>query len=55
MTGCRYNSKNTLDKNYLYLAQQLGATIIAEKEVINVLPINKDDGSDGYTVDINQN
>ena len=51
MTGCRYNSKNTLDKNYLYLAQQLGTKIIAEKEVINVLPINKDDGSDGYTVE----
>ena len=30
MTGCRYNSKNTLDKNYLYLAQQLGAEIFAE-------------------------
>ena len=30
MTGCRHNAKNTLDKNYLYLAQQLGAKIIAE-------------------------
>ncbi|MCL4154876.1 UNVERIFIED_CONTAM: hypothetical protein GTU68_001984, partial [Idotea baltica] len=50
MTGCRYNSKNTLDKNYLYLAQQLGATIIAEKEVVNVTPINKEDGSEGYTI-----
>jgi cholesterol oxidase len=27
MTGCRHNAKNTLDKNYLYLAQQLGAEI----------------------------
>ena len=51
MTGCRYNSKNTLDKNYLYLAQQLGATIIAEKEVINVLPIGNEDGSDGYSIE----
>jgi cholesterol oxidase len=50
MTGCRYNSKNTLDKNYLYLAQQLGATIIAEKEVINVLPLGNEDGSDGYAI-----
>ena len=38
MTGCRHNSKNTLDKNYLFLAQQLGAEIIAEKEVFNVIP-----------------
>ena len=50
MTGCRYNSKNTLDKNYLYLAQQLGAKIIAEKEVVNVSPIGNKDGSDGYTI-----
>ncbi|MEE9407010.1 MAG: GMC oxidoreductase [Polaribacter sp.] len=51
MTGCRYNSKNTLDKNYLYLAEQLGATIIAEKEVVNVLPIGNKDGSGGYTIE----
>ena len=49
MIGCRYNAKNTLDKNYLYLAQQLGTEIIAEKEVINVLPINHD-GSEGYEI-----
>ena len=40
MTGCPNNSKNTLDKNYLYLAQQLGVEIIAEHEVIDVLAIN---------------
>jgi len=51
MTGCRYNAKNTLDKNYLYLAQQLGAKIIAEKEVYNVTPIGKEDGSEGYTIE----
>ncbi|MBK9737235.1 MAG: GMC family oxidoreductase [Saprospiraceae bacterium] len=49
MTGCRYNAKNTLDKNYLYLAQQHGAKIIAEKEVIDVLPIG-DLGQSGYEV-----
>ncbi|GAB95176.1 cholesterol oxidase [Kineosphaera limosa] len=27
MTGCRYNAKNTLDKNYLYLAEQGGAVV----------------------------
>ncbi|WP_456379449.1 GMC oxidoreductase [Lutibacter sp.] len=51
MTGCRYNAKNTLDKNYLYLAQQLGAEIIAEKEVYNVSPIGEKDGSEGYKID----
>ena len=29
MTGCKHNAKNTLDKNYLYLAQKLGAQIYA--------------------------
>ncbi|MDH5379994.1 MAG: GMC family oxidoreductase N-terminal domain-containing protein, partial [Cyclobacteriaceae bacterium] len=29
MTGCRHNAKNTLDKNYLYLAQKLGVEILA--------------------------
>ena len=51
MTGCRRGAKNTLDKNYLYLAQQLGAEIIAEHEVIDVRPIGKLDGSDGFIVD----
>jgi cholesterol oxidase len=50
MTGCRYNAKNTLDKNYLYLAQQLGAEILAEKEVTDVRPIGAPDGSEGYEV-----
>ena len=50
MTGCRHNAKNTLDKNYLYLAQQLGVTIIAEHEVFDVLPINDTNEEDGYEV-----
>jgi len=45
MTGCRHNSKNTLDKNYLWLAQQLGAKIIAETEVIDVKPT-----AEGYEI-----
>jgi len=53
MTGCRHNAKNTLDKNYLYLAQNLGATILAENEVYNVIPINKEPNSfSGYTVHV---
>ena len=27
MTGCRHNAKNTLVKNYLYLAEQAGAEV----------------------------
>lgn len=49
MLGCRYNAKNTLDKNYLYLAQQLGCEIKAETEVYDVVPLNED-GSEGYTI-----
>ncbi len=50
MTGCRHHAKNTLDKNYLHLAQKLGVQILAEKEVVGVEPIGASDGSDGYRV-----
>lgn len=50
MTGCRFNAKNTLDKNYLYFAQQHGAIIKAQKEVIDVVPANSENGSNGYIV-----
>jgi cholesterol oxidase len=33
MTGCKHNAKNTLDKNYLYLAERQGASVIPETEV----------------------
>jgi len=52
MTGCRYNAKNTLDKNYLYFAQKNGAEILAENEVYDVQPIGNTDGSQGYEVSI---
>jgi cholesterol oxidase len=48
MTGCRYNAKNTLDKNYLYLAQQLGTEILAEHEVYDLEPCDKANGASGY-------
>lgn len=50
MTGCRHNAKNTLDKNYLYLAQNNGTKILAENRVYNVTTINHNDGLLGYTV-----
>ncbi|MGH3492009.1 MAG: FAD-dependent oxidoreductase [Sciscionella sp.] len=46
MTGCRVGAKNTLVKNYLYLAEQAGATIIPMTTVTEVL--ERDDG--GFTV-----
>ena len=50
MTGCRHNAKNSLDKNYLYLAERLGATIQPESLVTDVRPLGADDGADGYAV-----
>ena len=50
MLGCRHNSKNTLDKNYLYLAQQHGAVIRAESEVVDVIPLDRNNGAQGYQV-----
>ena len=50
MTGCRHNAKNSLDKNYLYLAQKRGAKIIAERLVKTVVPNGADDRSNGYLI-----
>ena len=36
MTGCKHGAKNTLDKNYLYLACKNGARVIPEREVIGL-------------------
>jgi cholesterol oxidase len=48
MIGCRYNAKNRLDVNYLYLAEHLGAQIVAETTVTSVRP-RKDGGYDVQT------
>ena len=47
MVGCRHNAKNTLVKNYLYLAEKWGAEVRAEAEVRDVrpLPANQPDGA----------
>lgn len=39
MTGCRVDAKNTLDKNYLHLAEKKGATILPETRVTLVEPL----------------
>lgn len=46
MTGCRHNAKNTLVKNYLYLAEKLGADVHPSTTVVDVVP--RADG--GYDV-----
>lgn len=50
MTGCPHNAKNTLDKNYLFLAQKKGAKILAEKIVKMVRPVKLANNEDGYEV-----
>lgn len=50
MVGCRFNAKNTLDKNYLYFAEKRGATVLAETRVVDVRPLGAPDGSGGYAI-----
>jgi len=45
MVGCRDGGKNTLDKNYLYLARKLGVEIIPRTEVRTIRPVEN-----GYEV-----
>ena len=51
MVGCRHNAKNTLDKNYLYLAEKRGAVIQPESRVIDIAPIGDGEGA-GYVLTI---
>ena len=51
MMGCKEGAKNTLDKNYLYLAEKRGVQVFPETKVIDVKPFaGKSDGSAGYEV-----
>jgi cholesterol oxidase len=50
MVGCRYGAKNTLDQNYLYLAEKRGAQILAETRVTRLVP--KQGGNAGYEVHV---
>jgi cholesterol oxidase len=45
MVGCRHGAKNTLDRNYLYLAERRGAVIHPLTTVEKIEP-----GEDGYLV-----
>jgi len=48
MVGCRFGAKNTLDKNYLYFAEQWGTKVFAELKVTQIVPLA--DGG-GYEVE----
>src|SRR5579863_6001615 len=50
MMGCRHGAKNTLDLNYLYLAEKRGAQVFAETRVVDVRPLGGSDGGVGYEV-----
>ena len=47
MTGCRIGAKNTLDRNYLYLAEKRGVEVRPETEVLAVRAKN----GGGYVVE----
>jgi cholesterol oxidase len=48
MVGCRPGAKNTLMKNYLYLAERRGVEVLPERLVTQIGPLGAEDGSDGY-------
>jgi cholesterol oxidase len=51
MVGCPHGAKNTLVKNYLYLAERRGARVMPERTVIDIRPLGAGDGSEGYEVE----
>ncbi|MBS1810875.1 MAG: GMC family oxidoreductase [Acidobacteria bacterium] len=50
MLGCRHNAKNTLDKNYLYLAERQGLQVETDTEVTAVRALE----NTGYRVEARQ-
>ncbi len=50
MVGCPHGAKNTLVKNYLWLAENRGVEIAPDRTVTEIRPLGPDDGSEGYTV-----
>ena len=47
LAGCVNGAKNTLDKNYLYLAEKLGATILSEHKATLIHPFEN-----GYSIEM---
>jgi cholesterol oxidase len=54
MIGCRVGAKNSLDYNYLYLAERMGARIYPESRVVDVRALRAEgrNGSAGYELTI---
>src|SRR4051794_8430589 len=50
MVGCPVGAKNTLVKNYLWLAEKRGVSIMPERTVVDVRPLGDGTGADGYEV-----
>lgn len=48
MVGCRHGAKNTLDYNYLYLAERRGAAVMPERRVTRLWPL----AQGGYELEI---
>ena len=48
LTGCEFGAKNSLDYNYLYLAEKRGVQIIPESKADRVMPL----AGGGYRVDL---
>jgi cholesterol oxidase len=39
MVGCRHDAKNTLDRNYLWFAERLGAEVLPGREAVRIVPL----------------
>ncbi len=50
MVGCPVGAKNTLPKNYLWFAEHAGAQVMPERTVVDIRPLGRADGADGYLV-----
>lgn len=50
MVGCPHGAKNTLVKNYLWLAERRGVTVTPDRTVTEIRPLGAADGSEGYAV-----
>src|SRR5215218_9570253 len=50
MVGCPVGAKNTLVKNYLWLAERLGVQITPDRTVVDIRPLGDGTGADGYEV-----
>jgi cholesterol oxidase len=51
MVGCPHGAKNTLVKNYLWLAERRGVAVMPDRTVTDVRPLGGvQDGSEGYAI-----